>query len=197
MATSARRSISLCSLRRRAEKSAAMDILSSYLFFPTFLPTGNRNQILGDHAPAHITLESTLSFIAGSPHRERIFQMADGRLAAGSPAQRSLKPTFFLPLCAGLRQTARRWQGHFLDSQSLRFPLVLGGEKSAGRGGHLWSLSKRTLGGLDGWQPRVPVFRVPLQNFVTPHDALLHLIHPHRPTNIVRLHRLSLVLPFV
>src|SRR6266404_5426831 len=132
MATSARRSISLSSLRRRAENSAALDILYSYLFFPTFLPTGNRKQILGDHAPAHITLESTLSFIAGSPHRERIFQMADGRLAAGSPAQGSLKPTFFLPLCAGFRQTPRRRQGHFLDSQSLRLPLVLGGEKIRG-----------------------------------------------------------------
>src|SRR6266478_518587 len=54
MATSARRSISLSSLRRRAENSAALDILCSYLFFPTLLPTGNRKQILGDHAPAHM-----------------------------------------------------------------------------------------------------------------------------------------------
>src|SRR5258708_12813195 len=94
--------------------------------------------------------------------------MADGRLAAGSPAQRSLKPTFFLPLCAGLRQTARRWQGHFLDSQSLRLPLVLGGEKSAVPGGHLWSFPKRSLVVLVGWQPKVRVSPVPLPNFSTP-----------------------------
>src|SRR6516164_6719083 len=98
MATSARRSISLSSLRRRAENSTAFDILLLLRAFSALLVTRNRKQILRDHAPAHITLESRLSFISGSSHREGIFQMADAGLTARAPAQRSLKPTFFLPL---------------------------------------------------------------------------------------------------
>src|SRR6516162_1805286 len=192
MATSARRSISLSSLRRRAENSTAFDILLLLRFSLALLVTRNRKQILRDHAPAHITLESRLSLIAGSPHRERIFQMADGPFTAGAPAQGSLKPTFFLPFCALVRQTPPRRQGHLLDSQSLRLLLVLGGEKSAVRGGHLRSTPKASSVVLDGWQPRVRVGCVSFQNFVTAHDAIFHFVDAHQPTKLVGLMRLSL-----
>src|ERR1700680_251858 len=181
MATSARRSISLSSFCRRAEDSAAFDILYSPLLL-ALLPTGNRKQILSDDAPAHVAFESRISFIGGSPHRERIFQMADGALTAGAPAQGSFKPTFFLPFRALLRQAPARRQGHFLDPQGLRLPLVLGGEKSPVRSGHFRSVPKASSMVFDGGQPRVRVCRVPFQNLVTAHDPVLHFVDAHQPT---------------
>src|SRR5438874_834231 len=34
-------------------------------------PTGQRKQIFSDHRPAHIALESAISFVEGAPHRNR------------------------------------------------------------------------------------------------------------------------------
>src|SRR2546430_17448669 len=34
-------------------------------------PTGDGEQILGDHAPAHVALKSMLSLVSSSPHRKR------------------------------------------------------------------------------------------------------------------------------
>jgi hypothetical protein len=64
----------------------------------TLLPTSYGKKILRDHTPAHVALKSTFSFIAGSQHGKRMFQGADRGLTAGSPVQRSLEPTLFLPL---------------------------------------------------------------------------------------------------
>src|SRR6202007_3359852 len=184
MATSARSWISLSSFCRRAEVVACCIL--------ALQPTSNRKQIFCDHAPAHITLESGITFIGGSLHRERIFQMADGGLTAGAPAQGSLKPTFSLPLGALLRQAPACRQSHFVDSQSLRFPLVLGGEKSAVRGGHLRSSPKAIFVVLHGRQPRLRVRRVPFQNLVTAHDPVFHFVDSHQPTKLIRLMRFPL-----
>jgi hypothetical protein len=54
--------------------------------FSALLPTGDGEQILRDHTPAHIAFESTLSFIKGASHREGMFQMADGGFDSGTPA---------------------------------------------------------------------------------------------------------------
>jgi hypothetical protein len=42
---------------------------------------------------------------------------------------------------------------------------------------------------LDGWQPRVRVCRVPFQNLITAHDAILHFVDAHQPSKLVGLVR--------
>src|SRR5438270_3863964 len=144
--------------------------------FLALLPTGQRKQIFSDHRPAHIALESALSFVEGAPHRNRILQMTDGGFFPRPPAQRPLEPTFLLVLATRLRQAPTRLQGYLLHSQILGLAFVLRREKSAVRRGQSGSLPEHILMLFQGGQERIRVRRIPLQNFVTAHDPVLHFV---------------------
>src|ERR1700745_3584317 len=134
---SARRRISSSSLRRWAEESVDLLMVCPLLLFSAFLPAGDGEQILGDHAPAHIAFKSMLSFIKRARHGEGMFQMADGGFDSGTPAQSTLEPALLLVLGALARQASPCWQSHVLHSQLFRLAFILSGKETAVRSGQV------------------------------------------------------------
>src|SRR2546429_9954619 len=92
---------------RRPPRSTLFPYTTLFRSLFALQPTGNGEQILGDHAPAHVALKSMLSLVSSSPHRKRMLQGADGRFTASSPAQSSFEPTLFVPFRALPRQTPK------------------------------------------------------------------------------------------
>src|SRR3974390_887840 len=119
MATSARRSISRSSFRRRPP------LTRRGMASPLSPPAGDGKQIFSNDAPPHVALKSQLAFVGRSPHRKGVLQRAHGRFTARSPAPRPLEPALLLPPGAGGRQTPPRRQSHLLHPQRLRLTLVL------------------------------------------------------------------------
>src|SRR5258708_24076904 len=104
-AMSARCRISSTSLRRWAEDSVDLLMAFPLFLFSELLPTGDGEQILRDHTPAHIAFESTLSFIKSASHGEGMCQMPDGRFDPGTPAHGALEPAMLLLLRALTRHS--------------------------------------------------------------------------------------------
>src|SRR5262245_45148411 len=56
----------------------------------------HRHEIMGDNAPANVSFKSNLPFIKGSLHAEAVFERAQARLNACSPALATPEPALFL-----------------------------------------------------------------------------------------------------
>src|SRR5271169_4151361 len=159
------------------------------MVLPTFLIASDGKQILGNHTPAHVALESMPSFISGSPHGKGMLQSADGGFNPGQPAQPPPKPALLLLLGPLRREPSARWQCHLLHAQGLRLPLIVGGKKSAVAGRHLRSSPEARLMLLEGRHPGRAIFRIARENLVAAHDTVFHLVNPHQPTKLVGLMR--------
>jgi hypothetical protein len=72
---------------------------------------------MGDNAPANVSFKSNLPFIKGSLHAEAVFERAQARLNACSPALTTPEPALFLSCRSAGAQAAAGWQNHLLDSQ--------------------------------------------------------------------------------
>src|SRR6202140_3817746 len=158
MAISARRSISASSLRRWAVLSTDLAMTP-----PTRLIASDGKQVLGNHTPAHVALESMPSFIGGSPHGKGMLQSADGGFNPRPPAQSAAKPALLLLLGSFGREPSARWQCHLLHSQGLHLPLVAGGKKSAVAASHLRRLPEARLMLLEGRHPGRGIVRIARQ----------------------------------
>src|SRR5215813_8350861 len=176
---SAKRRISSSSLRRCAENSVDWVMAFPRWLLFAFLPSRDGEQILGDHAPTHIALESTLSFIQGTSPGEGMFQVADGSFDAGAPAQGTAEPALFLVLGPFARQAPARRQSPLLHAQLFRFTLVLSRKETSVGGRHLWCSPKAGLMLLQRRDKTGAIVRVALQHLVSAYDAILHFVQPH------------------
>src|ERR1043166_5587101 len=80
----------------------------------------HRDQVLDDDAPPHISLKACVSFVTGPLHCKLMFQRADPRLNARTPALTVAEPTLLLMVGTFGRQPARGRQHHLGDSQLQR-----------------------------------------------------------------------------
>jgi hypothetical protein len=56
----------------------------------------HRHKIMGDDAPANMSFKSNLTLIKGSLHAKAVFERAQARFNACSPALATPKPALFL-----------------------------------------------------------------------------------------------------
>ena len=54
------------------------------------------HKVMGDDAPANVSFKSNLTLIKGSLHAKAVFERAEPRLNARSPALTTAKPALFL-----------------------------------------------------------------------------------------------------